>query len=79
MTKDSSARYSLYPISGGPRLGSFAGRASLGERGRRVGGGRHLDGGVRLGVYNIQRIYLDFVEALEISEETVPGAEGGST
>jgi len=38
--------------------------------------GRDFDRGARWGVYNIQRVYLDFLEALEIREETVAGAEG---
>ncbi len=37
--------------------------------------GRDFDRGARWGVYNIQRVYLDFLEALEMREETVPGAE----
>lgn len=37
--------------------------------------GRDFDRGDRWGVYNIQRVYLDFLEALEMREETVPGAE----
>jgi DNA helicase-2/ATP-dependent DNA helicase PcrA len=38
--------------------------------------GRDFDRGARWGVYNIQRVYLDFLEALEIREETMPGADG---
>jgi DNA helicase-2/ATP-dependent DNA helicase PcrA len=38
--------------------------------------GRDFDRGARWGVYNIQRVYLDFLEALEIREETVAGAAG---
>lgn len=38
--------------------------------------GRDFDRGARWGVYNIQRVYLDFLEALELREETVPGAVG---
>jgi ATP-dependent DNA helicase UvrD/PcrA len=38
--------------------------------------GRDFDRGARWGVYNIQRVYLDFLEALEIREETVPGTDG---
>lgn len=38
--------------------------------------GRDFNRGARWGVYNIQRVYLDFLEALEIREETVAGAEG---
>ncbi len=38
--------------------------------------GRDFDRGARWGVYNIQRLYLDFLEALGIREETVPGAPG---
>lgn len=37
---------------------------------------RDFANGPRWGVYNIQRIYLDFLEALELREETVPGAPG---
>ena len=37
---------------------------------------RDFDRGARWGVYNIQRLYLDFLEALDIREETIPGAEG---
>lgn len=35
--------------------------------------GRDFDRGARWGVYNIQRLYLDFLAALELREETVPG------
>ncbi len=35
--------------------------------------GRDFDRGERWGVYNIQRLYLEFLEALELREETVPG------
>lgn len=35
--------------------------------------GRDFDRGARWGVYNIQRVYLDFLEALRLREETVPG------
>lgn len=35
--------------------------------------GRDFDRGERWGVYNIQRLYLQFLEALELREETVPG------
>lgn len=35
--------------------------------------GRDFDRGKRWGVYNIQRLYLDFLAALELREETVPG------
>lgn len=38
--------------------------------------GRDFDRGARWGVYNIQRVYLDFLEALELREETVPGTDG---
>jgi DNA helicase-2/ATP-dependent DNA helicase PcrA len=38
--------------------------------------GRDFDRGARWGVYNIQRLYLDFLEALELREETLPGDEG---
>lgn len=39
-------------------------------------GGRDFERGARWGVYNIQRVYLDFLESLEIREETVPGEKG---
>jgi DNA helicase II / ATP-dependent DNA helicase PcrA len=35
--------------------------------------GRDFDRGERWGVYNIQRLYLEFLEALGVREETVPG------
>ena len=35
--------------------------------------GRDFDRGERWGVYNIQRLYLDFLEALGLREDTVPG------
>jgi DNA helicase-2/ATP-dependent DNA helicase PcrA len=35
--------------------------------------GRNFDAGRRHAVYNIQRLYLDFLEALEMREETLPG------
>ncbi|AWS41690.1 ATP-dependent DNA helicase [Streptosporangium sp. 'caverna'] len=35
--------------------------------------GRDFDRGERWGVYNIQRLYLEFMEALGLREETVPG------
>jgi DNA helicase-2/ATP-dependent DNA helicase PcrA len=35
--------------------------------------GRDFDRGERWGVYNIQRLYLDFLAALGVREETVPG------
>ncbi|MEW3744807.1 hypothetical protein QOZ75_29465, partial [Pseudomonas aeruginosa] len=35
--------------------------------------GRNFDQGARWGTYNIQRLYLDFLAALELREETVPG------
>ncbi|MCA2245655.1 ATP-dependent helicase [Mycobacterium sp. WUMAC-067] len=38
--------------------------------------GREFDRGDRWGVYNIQRVYLDFLEALELREESVPGQSG---
>jgi DNA helicase-2/ATP-dependent DNA helicase PcrA len=38
--------------------------------------GRDFGRGERWGVYNIQRVYLDFLEALELREETVPGCAG---
>lgn len=38
--------------------------------------GRDFGSGARWGVYNIQRVYLDFLEALELREETVPGPPG---
>ncbi|GAA4857355.1 ATP-dependent helicase [Pseudonocardia benzenivorans] len=36
--------------------------------------GRDFDRGKRWGIYNIQRLYLDFLEALELREETLSGA-----
>jgi DNA helicase-2/ATP-dependent DNA helicase PcrA len=38
--------------------------------------GRDFDRGDRWGIYNIQRVYLDFLEALELREESVPGQAG---
>ena len=38
--------------------------------------GRDFGAGERWGVYNIQRVYLDFLEALQLREENVPGADG---
>ncbi|GAA1117243.1 hypothetical protein GCM10009642_63990 [Nocardiopsis metallicus] len=38
--------------------------------------GRAFEQGGRFGVYNIQRVYLDFLEKLTLREETVPGPEG---
>lgn len=38
--------------------------------------GRDFDRGQRWGVYNIQRVYLDFLEKLKLREENVPGAPG---
>ena len=35
--------------------------------------GRDFDRGERWGVYNIQRLYLEFLEALKLREDTVPG------
>ena len=35
--------------------------------------GRDFDRGKRWGVYNIQRLYLEFLEALTLREDTVPG------
>jgi DNA helicase-2/ATP-dependent DNA helicase PcrA len=35
--------------------------------------GRDFDRGERWGVYNIQRLYLEFLAALSLREETVPG------
>lgn len=35
--------------------------------------GRDFGRGDRWGVYNIQRVYLDFLEALQLREESVPG------
>ena len=45
----------------------------LGGRARRTGEGRDFDRGERWGVYNIQRLYLEFLEALEMREDTLPG------
>lgn len=38
--------------------------------------GKDFKKGQRWGVYNIQRVYLDFLAALEIREETIPGPKG---
>ena len=38
--------------------------------------GKDFAKGDRWGVYNIQRVYLDFLAALEIREETIPGTAG---
>lgn len=38
--------------------------------------GRDFGRGERWGVYNIQRVYLDFLQELRLREETVPGAAG---
>ncbi|MFL6160878.1 MAG: ATP-dependent helicase [Jatrophihabitantaceae bacterium] len=38
--------------------------------------GRDFGRGARWGTYNIQRLYLDFLAALELREETVPGPLG---
>lgn len=38
--------------------------------------GKDFKSGQRWGVYNIQRVYLDFLAALEIREETIPGPKG---
>lgn len=38
--------------------------------------GRDFGRGARWGVYNIQRVYLDVLEALELREETIPGKDG---
>lgn len=35
--------------------------------------GRDFDRGERWGVYNIQRLYLEFLDALSLREDTVPG------
>ncbi|MGQ0467194.1 MAG: ATP-dependent helicase [Sporichthyaceae bacterium] len=35
--------------------------------------GRDFDRGARWGVYNIQRLFLDFLEALDLREDTLPG------
>jgi DNA helicase-2/ATP-dependent DNA helicase PcrA len=40
--------------------------------------GRNFDRGSRWGVYNIQRVYLDFLEAIEMREDNVPGGPGRS-
>ncbi|UCZ90698.1 ATP-dependent helicase [Gordonia sp. WA4-43] len=38
--------------------------------------GKDFKKGERWGVYNIQRLYLDFLAALEIREEAIPGPKG---
>jgi DNA helicase II / ATP-dependent DNA helicase PcrA len=35
--------------------------------------GRDFEQGARWGIYNIQRLYLEFLESLKLREETVPG------
>lgn len=35
--------------------------------------GRDFDRGERWGVYNVQRLYLEFLEALTLREDTIPG------
>jgi len=39
--------------------------------------GRQWDRGARWGVYSIQRLYLDFLEALELREENIPDPGDG--
>jgi DNA helicase-2/ATP-dependent DNA helicase PcrA len=50
-----------------PGNGDWAGALTVLEE------GRDFDRGERWGVYNIQRLYLDFLAALGVREETVPG------
>lgn len=38
--------------------------------------GRDFNRGERWGVYNVQRVYLDFLEALGLREENIPGQPG---
>lgn len=38
--------------------------------------GRNFDKGARWGSYNIQRLYLDFLDKLQIREDTLPGDPG---
>ena len=38
--------------------------------------GRDFDRGARWGVYNIQRLYLDFMAKLDLREDTLPGGQG---
>lgn len=38
--------------------------------------GRDFSRGERWGIYNIQRLYLDFLQALRLREETIPGEAG---
>jgi DNA helicase-2/ATP-dependent DNA helicase PcrA len=40
--------------------------------------GRDFDRGERWGVYNIQRLYLELLQSLEIREDTIPGDAGRS-
>lgn len=53
-----------------PPQGDWAIAVGVLERGRDFGRGE------RWGVYNIQRVYLDFLAALRLREESVPGPEG---
>lgn len=39
----------------------------------RLNGARDFDSGERWGLYNIQRLYLELLELLEIREDTIPG------
>jgi DNA helicase-2/ATP-dependent DNA helicase PcrA len=50
-----------------PTGGKWAGAVAV------LDDGRDFDRGERWGVYNIQRLYLEFLESLELREETVPG------
>ncbi len=50
-----------------PRPGHWRRAAEVLEQGRDFGRGE------RWGVYNIQRVYLDFLEALQLREEAIPG------
>ena len=53
-----------------PKPGRWRAAVGVLEKGRDFGRGE------RWGVYNIQRVYLDFLEALELREESVPGPAG---
>lgn len=53
-----------------PDTGRWSSAITVLEKGRDFGRGE------RWGVYNIQRVYLDFLEALHLREEAIPGAAG---
>ena len=76
-------RYMVGEIDEAELRDSVGRRATCCRDAARLGGGdgvldegRDFDRGERWGVYNIQRLYLDFLEALELREDTVPGDPG---